>query len=99
MHRQISEPDWKVWRRLSPVALERFCEQALDEVVQVARAPGAAHTRYRQIFQVLQHRDEVVAAVFDDQRRSNAFFQIARAVGEGMLPPSDIAFSLLTRRK
>lgn len=28
---EINESDWKVLRRLHPVALERFCERALTE--------------------------------------------------------------------
>jgi hypothetical protein len=30
--REIEEPDWKVLRRVHPLALERFCERVLAEI-------------------------------------------------------------------
>jgi hypothetical protein len=90
MERKFPEADWKVWRKLSPVALERFCEKALDDVVGIARGGGDAHARYCQLFKLLRGRDEVIGAVFDDQRRSNAFLQITRAVVEGILTPDEV---------
>ena len=97
-HRQIPEADWKLWRKLSPIALERFCEKALDDVVQVARGGDDAHARYHRVFKTLRERDNVIAAVFDDQRRSNAVLQITRAVVEGILTPEEVLlFSEKTR--
>ena len=32
MQRTITEPDWKVFRQLHPVALDRFCQRVLAEV-------------------------------------------------------------------
>ncbi|HYC93405.1 MAG TPA: peptide ABC transporter substrate-binding protein [Thermoanaerobaculia bacterium] len=91
MLRQIPERDWKLWRKLSAVALERFCAGVLEEVCRIAQPGGDAHARYRKLFQVLRERDDVIAAVFDDQRRSNAFFQITRAAVEGLLTEDEIA--------
>jgi hypothetical protein len=90
MERKIPEADWKLWRKLSAVALERFCEKALDDVVRVARGRDEAHARYCQLFKLLRERDDVIAAVFNDQRRSNAFLQISRAVVEGILTPDEV---------
>jgi hypothetical protein len=43
----ISEADWKVFRRLRPIALERFCERVLSEIGQTASESGkGAHERY-----------------------------------------------------
>ena len=36
MLNQIIESDWKILRELKPLALERLCERALSEVVQLA---------------------------------------------------------------
>lgn len=69
-----------------------------QEVRGIAEPGGDAHARYRKLFQVLRERDDVIAAVFDDQRRSNAFLQIARAAAEGILTEDEIAlFSDETR--
>lgn len=48
--REIKEPDWKVLRRLHPLALERFCERVLTEIDRVSRDGATSHhARYLQI--------------------------------------------------
>ena len=78
--RQIPERDWKAWRRLSTDALERFCGRILDEAGSFNKASGSAHSRYLELFRYLRERDDEIAEVFNDQRRSNAYSQIAAAV-------------------
>jgi hypothetical protein len=73
-----------------PIALQRYCGKALDDVVRVAGGRDEAHARYLQLFRLLRGRDDVIAAVFNEPRRSNAFFQIARAVAEGILTPEEV---------
>jgi hypothetical protein len=49
--RQISEADWKLFRQLSALALERFCEGVLSEVGRLASgkcAAGTAIAKYRR---------------------------------------------------
>jgi hypothetical protein len=46
MARVISEPDWKHFRALHPVALERFCERVLSDVGQLtSEKDQSAHER------------------------------------------------------
>jgi hypothetical protein len=78
--REIPERDWKAWRKLSNAALERFCGHILDEVTSFRTASGSAHSRYLELFRYLRKRDDEIAEVFNDQRRSNARLQIAAAV-------------------
>lgn len=85
MNGQIRESDWKYWRKLSQVALERFCDETLKEAVRFSKGGETAHSRYRDLFQYLRRQDRKVADVFDDQRRSNAFIQIAIAVKERII--------------
>jgi len=33
MSLDIKESDWKLFRRLHPVALERFCKQVIEEII------------------------------------------------------------------
>lgn len=82
---QIPEPDWKRWRELSASALERFCAHVLDAAGSFRNGSGSAHSRYRELFRYLRERDDEIAAVFNDQRRSNAYLQIAAAVRMGIL--------------
>jgi hypothetical protein len=47
MRRTIAEIDWKVLRRLHPLALERFSERVLAEIEGVMHPGQSAHQRYR----------------------------------------------------
>jgi hypothetical protein len=62
--REIKEPDWKVLRRVHPLALERFCERALAEIDLVWRdGVKSHHARYLQIFGIIQQSDRVIASL------------------------------------
>jgi hypothetical protein len=58
----MSEADWKRLRRLQPIALDRFCQQVLAEVVRLAGDPAeGSHARYLALSRLLQARDEELA--------------------------------------
>jgi hypothetical protein len=98
MHRQLPESDWKAWRKLSQFALERFCARILDKAATFAKGNESAHDRYVRLFRYLQSRDTDIAAIFNDQRRSNAYQQIATAVSKGVVSRGDLeVFSEQTR--
>ena len=43
----ISEKDWRVFRKLREVALERFCTRVLDDAGRIAaERTKSAHARY-----------------------------------------------------
>src|SRR5262252_7005736 len=71
--REIKEPDWKVLRRVHPLALERFCEGVLAEIGRVARdGKKSHHARYLKIFKIIKQSDGEIARLFDNPRRSHA---------------------------
>jgi len=78
MTRQIREPDWKLFRELRQIALERFCERILSEVQSIS-SDGARsfHERFLDVFEVINNRNEDIARAFDNPRRSTALIQIA----------------------
>ena len=84
--RTIAEADWKVLRRLHPLALERFCERVLAEIERVTHLSAqSAHQRYLDIFKTIEQRDREIASIFDDPKRSNALTMLARMRSEGLL--------------
>lgn len=85
MDRQIPERDWKQWRKVSASALEAFCRRILEESAAFARGPGTAHSRYLDLFRYLRERDEQIGTIFDNQRRSTAYRQIAAAISTGVV--------------
>jgi hypothetical protein len=77
--REIKESDWKLLRRVHPLALERFCERVLAEIDRVLHDGATSrHARYLQIFGILQQRNREMARLFDNPRRSVALVMLAQ---------------------
>jgi len=91
MERQIPESDWEKWRKLSEAALERFCGRILGEAAAFARATVTAHERYLKLHALVSQRDDDIAAVFNNLRRSTAYQQIAQAVADGIVTREELA--------
>lgn len=69
----IAESDWRRFKKLREVALDRFCRQVLDECQVICRKDSStAHERYGELFGLLQDRNREMARAFDDLRRSTA---------------------------
>lgn len=68
---RISESDWKIFKRVRLLALERFSQRVLDDCQRICRDESlSAHERYRALYALLEGRD--MSAAFDDFRRSTA---------------------------
>ena len=92
MQRQIPEADWKLLRRLAPVALDRFCQRALAEVVRLtADGTKSNHERYLAVYRLIEERDEKLSSAFNDSRRSTAFVHLARIRSFGLLTDDEFA--------
>lgn len=93
------ESDWKVFRELREVALERFCKRVLDEVERRCRnASQSHHQRYLNVFRFLQSRDEELAHAFNDPRRSRMIVQLAAIHAYGLLEARELErFTARTR--
>ena len=83
---EIKEPDWKVLRRVHPLALERFCERVLAETGRVSRDGATSHhARYLQIFRILQQR------LIANPRRSHALTMLAQIRSQGLLTEDEFS--------
>lgn len=86
------ESDWKLFRELRQIALDRFCQHVLDEVGQlIAGTDRGSHDRYLAVYRLLRDRDQRLADAFDDPRRSTALAQLARIQAEGLLTKAEFA--------
>ena len=75
--REIKEADWKVLRRLHPLAL-RFFERVLAEVERVINNKArSANKRYLDIYRILDRRDREVARLFNGLKRSQGLMTLA----------------------
>ena len=74
----IPEPDWRIFRTLHPIWVNRFCECVNRELIAVLSDPGRnQHDRYLAAYRLIHKRDKQIGHAFDDFRRSTAVFQIA----------------------
>src|SRR5262245_12848428 len=90
--RAIPESDWKVFRELRVVALDRFCERILNEVVEVAADAGKSnHDRFLALFKLLDQRNDELANAFDDPRRSTALIQLLSIHSSKLLTEDEFA--------
>ena len=98
--RQIPESDWKIWREMQKLALERFCQNALNDVAKFKDAEGTAHERYLKLYQLVKKRDKKLGEIFDGPSRSNALTQIALAVQARLVTADEVnRFTEETRNK
>jgi adenine-specific DNA methylase len=92
MSNDIRESDWKIFREIHPVALARFCDRILAEVLRLAQDSSTnSHERYLLVFQLIGQRDADIAAAFNDFRRSTAIRQLAVMQSRDMLTEEEFA--------
>ncbi len=92
--------DWKLFRQLQPLALERFCEKVLSEIGEISRSGQSAHKRYLRVFKIVRDQDKELATLFDNPRRSNAWFQLSLIHSHDLLTLEEMEnFSLETQQR
>ena len=99
MWEQIKESDWKIFRQLRTLALERFCDRVLSEIESIASdAEKGSHERYLAVYRRIARRDKELADAFNNPRRSAALLQLARIMFMELLTEEEFArFSPETR--
>ena len=99
MPREIKESDWQIFRRLHPVALERFSKQVIEEINQAtSEVTENYHDRYLEVFRLIMDRNEKMGWAFNDVRRSKAIILLANIKESGLLTEEEfLLFSPETR--
>jgi hypothetical protein len=95
----LPESDWRVFRELRELALDRFCKRVLEELEPLRLNPSRTHhERYLDVFRLLQDRDEQLAHAFNDPCRSRVIVQLAAIHAYGLFEPDELArFTPATR--
>jgi hypothetical protein len=86
----IKESDWKVFRRLHSIALERYCRRVLEEVRLAAASNDSYHDCYLKVYRLIQVRNKTIARAFDEPRRSNASLLLLHIINEGLLTDEEL---------
>jgi len=87
---EIKESDWRVFRRLHTVALERYCQRVIEEVRVAVECTSDFHDCYLRLYRLIRERDKTLATVFNDSRRSTAFLLLANIVAEELLTQEEL---------
>jgi hypothetical protein len=110
MSQTIDESDWKHFRKLHPVALERFSQRILIDIELITSdTTKTSHQRYLDLYRLIEIRDEELARTFNDLRRSTAILHLCTIKSLGLITDQefqhftqetqDIITSLLANRR
>ena len=92
MPHNVPASDWKTFRELREVALQRFCKRVLEELLALVRDESRNHhERYLAAFRLIQERDEELARAFNNPARSRMLVQLAAIHGLGLFSPGELA--------
>ncbi len=90
--RTIPERDWKLLRSMKPRVLSDACARILNAVeLLVRKRNGGNHETYLALWKLIKKEDASIAFMFDDFKRSTAFFKLAAWQRNGLVSESDLA--------
>jgi hypothetical protein len=94
------ESDWKIFRELSPVWLERYCAQVNEQLIKKLTHPNRGeHERYLDAYKFIHQKDKELGNAFNDFRRSTATMQIHIIHRLGVITQEELSrFSERTRK-
>ena len=88
----IPERDWKLLKSMKPRVLSNACARILNAVESVIQKRGGGnHEAYLKLWDLLKKEDASIAFMFDDFKRSTAFFKLAAWHRHGLVSESDLA--------
>ena len=95
----IRESDWKIFRELHTVWLNRYCERVNHELTKrLSTSRLSPHERYLEAYKFGHRKGKELGQAFNDFRRSTALWQIRIIHGLGVVTDEELArFSDTTR--
>lgn len=86
------EADWKKFKQVREVALERLSQRILDECKTVCgNAAPTAHEKYPELYDLIHKRDKDIASAFNDFRRSTAALCLLQIVRQGLVTEEELS--------
>lgn len=81
----MKESDWKVFKAIKDIAIEKYCTLVLEESQDViSKQDENVHNKYLLLYKLLQNRDKQMALLFDGHSRSKAWLQLIAIRSEGL---------------
>ena len=88
----ISEADWKHFKQVKADALDKCCQQVLDDVRKGIDDPELSnHAKYLYLYKLMENSDKRIANIFDYNARSKAMLQLALMKSDGLLEVKQIS--------
>ena len=88
----ISEADWKHFKQVKADALDKCCQQVLDDVRKGIDDPKLSnHAKYLYLYKLMENSDKRIANIFDYNARSKAMLQLALMKSDGLLEAKQIS--------
>jgi hypothetical protein len=88
----IRGSDWKLFRELHPIAVNRYCQRFLEDVGCVVADGGKTpHDRYGEIYSLVRQATKELARAFDHKRRSTAVVQLAIIHFHGLITEDELS--------
>jgi hypothetical protein len=101
MASDIPESDWRQFKKVHQVLLERYCTRTLAHLSsEISAVEGTAHERYLRVYNLIHQKNEDMARAFDDFRRSTAVMQLGIMRRMGLLTDEELSvFSAETQAR
>lgn len=97
----LSEDDWKHFKRIQAIALDRLCARLLKQLQQHCTATaGTNFERFEKALSTAKEGSNAYQRAFTDLRRSTAFTKLLEMVALGLISNEELkGFSAQTRMK
>ena len=87
----MKESEWKKFKKLRALCLERFCGDVLHKAENICKAGGkTAHDRYGDLYQLIWDKDKGLAKAFDGPSRNRAFTQLMLMYRFGLVEEDEL---------
>jgi ribosomal 50S subunit-associated protein YjgA (DUF615 family) len=88
----ILESDWKKFKELRKIALDRFCLGVLADAKTIAQHGAlSAHTRYVMLYRLMRDRDKDIEHAFNAYSRSSALHALSLMVMHDLLTDAELS--------
>lgn len=82
----MNESDWKIFEHIKRQAMERYCQETLDECRGIIDDEEQSfQQRYSAVLKLMQRKEENMQLLFEGHSKSAATFQLMAIRGEGLV--------------
>ena len=73
----MKESEWKRFKRLKDICLDRYCNSVLEEATEICSQEAKSnHDRYIELYQLMRKRDKELGKAFDGLSRNQSHIQL-----------------------